>query len=255
MFIVWGKKYVYRNLGYVADLCKMCGDIKPFQLRRVGLASHVYYVTTSQGDFVQNEGVCTSCKTVVATDIRKYAAIGRDMAPVAELVPNTYPGLPAIAADFLALKEKARSNPAQLTPSQRQDMLAAPFLMLSPKVEAYYSSVKLDKVVGWSMLGVVGSLMIVPAVLSALMPGKPEGLLIYFALCAVFILWQMAFVGRRYVRGQIVPQLADALRPLKPSAGEVRTILDSLRKHKHKLGEKLTPAELLDYLKTTPPAA
>ena len=254
MFIVWGKKYVYRNLGYVADLCKMCGDIKPFQLRRVGLASHVYYVTTSQGDFVQNEGVCASCKTVVATDIRKYAAIGRNIAPVAELVPNTYPSLPAVAADFLALKEKAKANPAQLTQAQRQEMLYAPFLMLSPKVEAYFSSVKLDKVVGWSMLGVVGSLMIVPAALTALLPGKPEGMLLYFALCVVFILWQMAFVGRRYVRNQVIPQLAESLRPLKPSVGEVRTIVDALRKHKHKLGEKLKPAELLDYLKDMPAA-
>ena len=30
MFVVWGKKHVYRKLGYVADFCEICRGPKAF---------------------------------------------------------------------------------------------------------------------------------------------------------------------------------------------------------------------------------
>jgi len=41
MFIVWGKKIVYRKLGFVADFCPICRGPRAFELKRVGSASHL----------------------------------------------------------------------------------------------------------------------------------------------------------------------------------------------------------------------
>src|SRR5258706_9118781 len=44
MFIIWGKKRVTKSLGYVADFCPLCRDVRTFELVRVGLAGHIYYL-------------------------------------------------------------------------------------------------------------------------------------------------------------------------------------------------------------------
>lgn len=41
--IVWGKKFVYRKLGYVVDFCRLCREVRTFELKRVGLAGQIYF--------------------------------------------------------------------------------------------------------------------------------------------------------------------------------------------------------------------
>jgi hypothetical protein len=251
MFIVWGKKYVYRKVGYVADLCQMCRGIRAFQLRRVGLASHVYYLTASEGELVRHERTCQNCKTVLVADPNKYATIGKRIAPVDELQRNTYPTLPAVAADYLALREKMQKTPAFLTSTERQELLYAPFHLMSSKVEQFYANIKIDKTIGLSMLGVVVFFMVVPGIVEKIAPASaPDALLIMIGVSALFIVWQFITAGQRYLRNQIIPPLAQAIRPLHPTENELRGILDNMRKRQHKLGEKLKLKELLAHLET-----
>src|SRR6185436_5117204 len=42
MFIVWGKTIKRRKQGFVADYCSVCRDLRTFQVKRIGSASHVY---------------------------------------------------------------------------------------------------------------------------------------------------------------------------------------------------------------------
>lgn len=47
--IVWGKKHVFDMVGYVADFCPICRDVRRFMMQEILLAGHVYGLTV--GDF------------------------------------------------------------------------------------------------------------------------------------------------------------------------------------------------------------
>ena len=49
MLFIWGKKRVERNIGKVADFCPICREVRMFQLIRVGVADHIYYVSFGEG--------------------------------------------------------------------------------------------------------------------------------------------------------------------------------------------------------------
>ena len=75
MFIVWGRKLVYRKLGHVADFCPICRKPRPFALQRIGSAGHVYYVSVSQGELVGFERTCLKCHTVYNAEPTHYAKV------------------------------------------------------------------------------------------------------------------------------------------------------------------------------------
>jgi hypothetical protein len=81
MFIVWGKKAVYRKIGFVADFCAMCRTVKPFEIKRIGMAGHVYYITSGEGELLGYQRTCLSCKTAVDTDPNGYTAIEKSSCP------------------------------------------------------------------------------------------------------------------------------------------------------------------------------
>jgi hypothetical protein len=251
MIFIWGKKYVYRQLGYVADLCQLCRTSTVWRVRRVGLARHVYYLPFGQGEFVENDRVCEKCNSEVVTELTKYAAIAPRRASVSELQRQTYPDLAQIAAQYRAVQETARDAPAKLSQEQRQDLLYAPFVMLSPKVEQHFSGLKLDATVVISLAAVIGlGALVIPRFTALGAAQSQRALLMYLGAATLFMFWQLMTVGKRYIRNQIVPQLVQALAPLRPSVGEVRVILSTLRKRNLKLGEKLKPETLLAALKS-----
>lgn len=240
MFIVWGKKYVYRNLGYVADFCSVCRDAKGFLLRRVGLANHVYYLTVGEGELAGHDRICETCKTTFNADAQKYAGVSKKAGSLAELQEQTYPNLQKDMAERMALEEKIRNNPASLTEDERNNVIRAPFALLSPKVETRFASTHIDKETGIAIACALGLLIMGPGIFTAISNELTD---IGFLSCTVvgigLIIWQASMSGRRYMRREIIPALATTLRPLKPTEAELKTILGELRQFKHKMGKKL----------------
>ena len=99
MFIVWGKKIVYRKVGHVADFCPICRKVQPFELKRVGSAGHVYYVSVGEGELVGYERTCKECGTVFRAEPTTYASVSKTLAPLADLVRQTYPNIEHIIVD------------------------------------------------------------------------------------------------------------------------------------------------------------
>jgi hypothetical protein len=73
MFIVWGSRRTERILGYVADFCPVCREARAFRLVRVGLASHVYYISFGAGRHVGHVIRCEECGSSFDTDATRYA--------------------------------------------------------------------------------------------------------------------------------------------------------------------------------------
>jgi len=136
MFIVWGRKAVRRSLGHVADFCPMCLAERSFKLARVGMAGHVYYVTAGEGTLVGFERTCGECQCVSATDRQRYQDVSKRPQPLETLIRETFPRLREVYADALAIAQRAREAPAQLSAQERMALIRAPFSALGPKVAA-----------------------------------------------------------------------------------------------------------------------
>ncbi|SFU73147.1 hypothetical protein SAMN05216350_104222 [Polaromonas sp. YR568] len=250
MFIVWGKKAVYKKLGFVADFCTICRCAQPFLVRRIGMAGHVYYITVGEGELVGYDRTCQACGTSYTADAARYQSMAKKQAPLAELMRKTFPGFAAYWADRLSLEEKVKSSPMLLAAEERKSLLREAFLVLSPSVEKRFASTHMDKEVGFAVLATIGLLLAVPALTRVVAPDQAEvAVLVAMAAGIVLVIWQIAVSGRRFMRRDVVPLLAKSLNPLRPKKEEVTAILAELKTHGHKIGSKLKVADLLDGLK------
>lgn len=246
MFIVWGKKIVNRKLGFVGDFCPICRGPRAFELRRIGSASHVYYISFGEGELVGYERVCQDCGTALQAEPGTYASISKVCAPVPELVKQTFPTMSEALQERLALEERVQHAPALLSQEERRALIRSPFVLLSPKVEKRFSSsTHVDKEVGMSLLAALLLLMFGPALAAAVAPDSSDiAVLMSLAIGVVLVGWQMALSGRRFMRRQVVPVLARALRPLRPTEEELKTALSELKQLRNKMGTKLELSDL-----------
>jgi hypothetical protein len=249
MFIVWGKKAVYKKLGYVADFCFICRRAQPFLVRRIGMAGHVYYITAGEGELVGYDRSCQTCQTSYPADPANYQSMAKKPAPLSQLLAQTFPGFATAWADRLALEEQVKSSPMLVPADQRKSLLREAFLALSPAVEKRFAATHMDKEVGFAALGAIGLLITVPALTRAVAPARAEeAVLLTMAVGIALVIWQIAVSGRRFMRRDVVPALVKALNPLRPKNEEIACILAELKTHGHKIGAKLKAADLLDGL-------
>jgi hypothetical protein len=246
MFVVWGRKLVYRKMGYVADFCPICRSPQQFELKRIGSASHVYYVSFGEGQLAGYERTCGACRTTFRAEPSAYASISKTPEPLAALTTQTFPNLDIAYRDRLALEEKVRRAPTSLSTAERQALIRSPFLLLSPKVEKRFASTHIDKEVGLSMAAAVALLIAGPALTRAVAPdASGMAALVFIALGVLLVVWQIFRSRRRFMMRQVVPVLASAIRPLRPTESELKFVLAELTQLKHKIGTKLKLADLI----------
>ncbi|WP_416762629.1 hypothetical protein ACNI65_09580 [Roseateles sp. So40a] len=255
MFIVWGKKIVYRRLGYVADFCPICRDKRVFELKRVGSAGHVYYISAGQGELVGYELICQDCRTSLQTDPGIYASFAKLPAPVEELVRTTFPNIDEVMADRLALEERIRREPSSLSADERRALIRHPFLLLSPKVDRRFASTHVDRWVGLSLVGALLLMMIGPALTHVVAPDEAElSMLLFIVLGVALVVWQVAASKTRFMEREIIPVLAKSLHPLRPTEAELREVMSELKLLRHKMASKLGSSERLAGLVAAPVA-
>ena len=249
MFIVWGKKLVYRKVGYVADFCPICRTPKPFELKRVGSAGHVYYISSGEGELVGYERTCQECGTSFPAEPTAYASVCKRSAPLAELTQQTFPNMDQVLRERLALEEKVQRAPSSLSPQERHALIRSPFLLLSPKVERRFASTHLDKEIGLSMVAAIALLIVGPALAHAVVPDAAEMSVLFFIVSGVsLVTWQVVASGRRFMKRHVVPVLATSLRPLEPTEGELKSVLAELKQLRHKMATKLKLVDLQAHL-------
>jgi hypothetical protein len=246
VFIVWGRKLVYRNVGFIADLCPICRCTTAFKLVRVGSAGHVYYISAGEGQLVGFERTCLGCGTSLQANPASYVAVSKRALPLAELVNHTFPNLEEALRERLAIEDRVKQDPLSLSSEERRALIRTPFILLSPKVEKRFASTHIDKEVGFSLIAAIGLLAIGPALMHKAFPDSADlFVLIFMCLGVLLVGWQAIMSGRRFMRRHVVPVLAKSLRPLHPSEEELSGVLAELKALRHKIGKKVDLAELL----------
>ena len=251
MFIVWGKTIKRQKLGYVADYCAVCRDLRAFQVKRIGSASHVYYISFGEGDLVGYERICQACTTAYEAVPDTYSGMSKESRPGVELVSETFPNYYSVYREVIERERKARDTPSLLTPAERRSRLREPFGVVAQVVQQKLASTQVDKRVwlavaafipmAWGV-GALGKLFINPDDENAGM----RWMLFCVTAWIVLVVSQLVTSGSRYVLEKAVPPLAHALAPLRPSEAEINDILQELRHHKLKLGSKLQAFDLTE---------
>jgi hypothetical protein len=245
MFIIWGRKIVRRKLGFVADFCPICRAVTAHRLGRIGSAGHVYYLSFGEGRLVGHERTCQHCKTTSITEESRYGTPEKKLAAVEMLVIKTFPTIRAHYADRLELENRIKLGPTHVTAEERSALIASPFLVLSQMVEERFARTQIDRYGALAIVGMVVLLLATSGIANRLAPDQlPEMVLTALVVGLALVVWQIAAGSKRYMSEEIVPRLATALRPLRPSPDEIRGVLADLTAHKHKLGKKVDPTLL-----------
>jgi hypothetical protein len=223
---------------------------------RVGRAGHVYYLSLGEGELVGYERHCLDCRTAYQAELKNYASVQKTSLPLDELTARTFPDFDWAMRGRLELEDRVNRDPSSFSADDRQALVRAPFLLLSPRVEQRFAQVRIDKETGFAILVAVALLFVLPAVFAHVAPDSQElAPLIAMGLGALLVGWQGLGAGRRFIRREIVPLLARSLQPLRPRETELRTLLADLKKQRHKLGRRLRLADLLAHLAGLPPLA
>ncbi|WP_426105768.1 hypothetical protein [Massilia sp. TSP1-1-2] len=138
--IIWGKKAVYRHLGYVADFCPICLCAAPFSLERVGMAGHIYYITAGEGDLVGYQRNCLACNVLLNAVPDRYATFAKKVEPMPELIRQTFPRLAEFHKDRLVLEHQVRTALSTIAEDTRRSLIMEPFQLLAPKVVTYFAA-------------------------------------------------------------------------------------------------------------------
>jgi hypothetical protein len=255
MFIVWGKKPVYRTLGYVADFCPICRKPQPFLLQRVGMAGHLYYISVGDGELVGFQRTCQECKTFFPAEPDSYKTISKELASLDTLTTETFPNLAQVWAERLAVEERVRHAPALIPAQERKALIQSPFLLLSPRVERRFASTHVDKEIGRAMLAALGLIIIGPGIMQAIAPDQSHFLMLAIGLASLgWIGWRFATAHQRFLQREIAPVLAKALKPLRPTSAELAGVFAELKLLKHKIAEKLKLVDLEASLQSPSPS-
>ena len=242
VFIVWGTKIKKKRLGYVADCCPVCNDVRRFELRRVGAASHLYYISFGQGRMLGHEAACCSCSTTLEVNADRYQAVERSAAANLEaLVATTNPSVPTILGERLAALERARDGSSE----ERSALLREPFLLLNVMIEQQMRDRKLSKAGKWTCWSTI-ALLVVLAMIGANGGPRWAGIAVGLVFAAAFFV-TLAFMATHmgsFVRREVYPKLALALEPLRPSVEELDQLTSNLKGLGLRVGKKVKAARL-----------
>jgi hypothetical protein len=144
MIIVWGTTEVEKRLGYAADFCPICRDLRGFESCRVGMAGHLYGVHLGSGRRVGDIRRCLTCRIAGATTPESYVSLARRPAALEELIDATFPTIRSHYARRLALERQVEADPSRLPAELRSQYIDEPFRLIAPMAEEFFSNVRID---------------------------------------------------------------------------------------------------------------
>jgi Zn-finger nucleic acid-binding protein len=250
MLFVWGTKRVEKKQGLVADFCPICRGLSAFQLIRVGLASHVYYLSFGEGRLAGYMIRCTNCGVSLSTQPTRYQTVDKSSEPQLEtLIRDTFPRLREVYAERLELEARIKRSRSALTGEQHKQFLMEPFGLLNSLVEARFGrSTEMDKPAGIGCLAT--TVLVIALIVVSFRFNGPAQDKILIAILAVGVIGmiytfiQMHLAPGRFFRSKIMPQLITALRPLEPTRDDLAACIERCKTLGMKIG-KIAKADVI----------
>lgn len=161
----------------------------------------------------------------------------------------TFPHARLFHAERLELVRILTKSPLTLPPTYRATLLFEQLMYANPTVEhRYANNTDLDKQSG---IGCAGTLLLSGLLFYAFyqVTHGIDSNLLSFSFAAVLLAFaytviQLGLGPRRHLQAKVVPRLARAMKPLRPTQAELAAGLDKCRAARMKIGHELTVEEL-----------
>jgi hypothetical protein len=265
--IVYGKKQKKQRIGQEELFCEICQARRTLEIYQFSTYSHLYWIPTSKAEVFCTVGYCTTCRTSVPLE----GSLRPDGQGLIEASP-----LPEGSTSSVD-----RTNGTSRG-SGRIHIIARPFQLLAPRVEMLFATNnrKARSAGAKEILSLFAPIHLLDvgeptgalcasasvALLSTIF--LPIGLMIiggcvadrgqpipwwsYTGALVCLVLGCFAVAGlqasfrRRMLRKEILPQLAKALQPLSPDAGELRIVLEAFSSLGFRIGSVFSPHQILN---------
>jgi hypothetical protein len=235
MIISWGTKTVYDPIGYVADFCPCCRELRVFHFRRIGSATHLYGIAADSGDLTGYDRRCQSCGIMLSAVPDWYTGTSDEVLPIDELQSKTNARYRDTYAVDIALDRKAHDTPNRLTAEERQERIRDLFDYLAVLYEQRYRQ---DRASMGQLMGLAlgfFSLLIFGGIamnkLSSLFSDEPVPILNAIPLIvAIGIpIWWRHRADKEFRATRVMPRFASVLGPLRPTEAELTQAFEALR--------------------------
>jgi len=251
-FLLAGEHRKVKRLGYVAEFCSACHEIRPFRLDKHGLEDRLLFIPLGMKSVTGHEATCTGCGTPRLANPATYAGVARKPGGDLEsLVRQTFPEIRQIHAELLRM-EKARAD-GSLTPADKEKLMTHVFVTFEKQVQDNFGDFMQARGPGvWMILltvfaAVAGSILIQGDTMAEHQKREAALVILYGGFLAGLFLSVLLMIlqPRRTFRRRILPAMARALVPLHPSRSELEEVVERMRKSGFKVGKKTRPETLL----------
>lgn len=247
MIFIWGTKRSTRKIGFAADFCPICRQIRSFKVRAVRMVKHVYYVPLGRGTLVGHQSLCESCGVTLHTDenLPYRSTVKTAPADLEQLVFETYPGIRTDLAQRLQIEERIARRREPLESGIREQLLHEPFAILAPTVELRFAGTRFDRPTSFGCLATIAITIVFSGLGATFFYGSDgEEIMLdlagaAFLIGSIYTIVRLAMAPGAFVRSEILPRLARALGPLQPTEDEIAACLARMRLMKLKIGKKV----------------
>jgi hypothetical protein len=249
MIFIWGKKAVRHSIGYVADFCPVCRDLRRFEVKRIGMASHIYYIPLGEGALLGHVRTCAECGIDLNARPEVYKQVARARDGAAELAAQTRPDWQQVHAERLGLERHIATSADKLPADLRKWLIREPFELLAPLVEQRFGRSQFE----WRTAAAVVVLLVLIVIAAELSNAYPTQFEWFYGPAFVIgiggIVWQLMGVKKRYLESKIYPVIARSLRPIRPTMAELEAAAREIRAGGHKLGKLMDISALAREMK------
>ena len=258
MFIISGTKGAQKPIGWVADYCDNCLEVRQFEIFAYGIGRHVYFVSTGLTETRGHLKKCGTCHLKSATDLSRYQKVVRKASKsLDDLIAETFPTL-LTTEGRIGIGKTLQVEAGRLTPQEKQDRMIQVLQRFNPLVEHRYANWSdFDK---YSSSGCLTTILLFVLCINrgcAHMDIKSNDEFAgwihaagYTLLVGFLITLFLAIFGpSRFMKHEIVPGVAHGVFYLNPSHEELKKALDRSRALRLKIGRKISIAALDKALK------
>jgi hypothetical protein len=267
MFVIWwGTKLQRKELGFVAEFCRICREIRPFQLLQLSTVGHVYDVAMGPEKSAGHSILCTVCRSELAVAATPPPVA---MATVNDLQPG--PWGEASQRHAKRIEAEQRRAAGTLSAEERTALLREPFDLLEPWAASAARALSADQVqtIASNAKSIVylGSAMLLISIGAAFTWAIPNPKYdksphtawvgVPVMLIGLFLMAKAAYLfytaTHRHVRAAVHPLLARALAPMAPTLDELSSIVSEQRAARHLIGRYLSPKLLEQAIRASSP--
>jgi len=251
MFFYGGTRKTSKHVGFVAEFCEACRGPRAFSISRLGVGEHAYGVSLGSKQLSGYIGTCQGCTYEKEVNALHFSGFSQHVRHDVEvLIGETFPNFRRVYGHRLMLEEQLRSG--QLAPADREIFFNEIFLRFALATERLLGggSIQIRGRGGWGCLGsfAIAIAVVIVGNMLWLLPEQREHVIAaavgIFLIGAAYSLFEMLREPKRLFDRTVIPQLAGALRLLKPSKEEVAYCLEKMKRLDFKLGGKTNPEAL-----------